>query len=134
VAEIAAILAGLDDLIEHTVIGLTTEVEANLISPPPGGTPIDLGWARAGWVPSVGKPYLGGADLDPTPAKVSVALARQAEGIQEVLAYRLTDGLAWVSSNVRYIQVLNEGHSGQSPAGFVQIAIANAVREVSARP
>jgi formaldehyde-activating enzyme involved in methanogenesis len=36
-----------------------------------------------------------------------------------------------VSNNVPYINRLNEGHSAQAPAGFVQQAVAKAVADTT---
>lgn len=124
--QIDVIMAGLDKFTEERMIALGLEVTANLQEE----TPVDIGWARAGWVPSVGKPYTGGADLDPDPGKVQIALARQAAGQSELLAFTIDAGDVFCTNNVPYIERLNEGHSTQAPAGFVQSAIVRAVRTV----
>lgn len=127
--QIDAIIAGLESHAEAICVELTLEVTALLQET----TPIHLGWARAGWVPTIGSPYQGGGDLKPDPAKVVVAMARQADAKVEVAAFKITDGDLFVTNNVRYIQVLNDGHSKQAPAGFVQAAVAQAVQTVKAR-
>jgi hypothetical protein len=118
--QIDIIMAGLDEVVESTVIRLTLQLTAALVE----NTPVDIGWARAGWVPSIGQAYEGGRDLSPDPVKVTQALVQQQQGEAKVLGYRLADGPAWVSNNVAYINRLNEGWSKQAPAGFVQSTIA----------
>ena len=101
------IMAGLDAHCEQEIVRLTSEIHATLTE----DTPIDIGWARAGWVPSIGRPYSGGADLDPDGAQVSIALGRAAQGQAELVSYNLADGDTFVTNNVPYIQRLNEGWS-----------------------
>ena len=126
--QIRAIVNGVNRLSERAVITITLDVHSNLVQPPPEGTPRDLGWAAANWVPSIGRPD------DQTPGNpqqgggVSQAQARAQRGASSVLRYRLSQGLVFVTNNVPYIQRLNDGHSRQSPAGFVQRAIEQAVR------
>ena len=52
----------------------------------------------------------------------------QQQGIAEVATqYTLDQGSVFVSNNVPYILKLNDGHSQQAPAGFIQTAIHKAV-------
>lgn len=118
--EIDVIMAGLDDLTEREVIRLTLDLTEGLVL----NTPVDIGWARAGWVPTIAKPYTGGTDLSPDPAKVATARAEQERAQGEILNYKLAQGVTWVANNVTYILPLNEGWSKQAPAGFVQSTIA----------
>ena len=80
-------------------------------------TPVDTGYARGNWRPSLNAP--AGAPisvLDPTgQATVAriVAVARQ---------YRVGQTL-YIVNNAPYIGSLNEGSSPQAPPGFVQDAI-----------
>ena len=76
------------------------------------GTPVDIGWARNNWIPSLGKPTdtpVGSRDPG-----VGAAAAAQAKGTAEVLGY----------------DVRRDGHSRQAPRGFVQRAIRKAVRSL----
>lgn len=120
-----------DDLTRFTrdsVVMLTLEVHANLVrAPSEGGTPVDTGFARANWVPSISAPVL---TIDGSREAVSQGAAQR--GLALVATqYALRDGPTYVSNNVRYIQVLNEGRSAQAPSGFVQNAVADAVRSVN---
>jgi hypothetical protein len=86
-------------------------------------TPVDTGHARRNWVPSVGEPHEG----------VVTSEAAHAAGVAAVVAYELASGSLWVSNSVPYIRRLNYGHSQQAPAGFVERAIALALRAVETR-
>lgn len=134
--QIDIIVADLDRFTRGEVIALALNVNANLRDSPPVGTPIDTGWASANWVPSVGEPFVDaaiGQVNEPTPAQVA-ARARVAEqGVNDVLSWRNQDGPIFSTNNVPYIGALNAGHSGQSPAGFVQAAIEKAVRQTYSR-
>lgn len=85
-------------------------------------TPIDTGWARANWIPSLGeasKVTVGAPDAPST--------AEQTAGLAAVLAFKLEDGRLFVSNHVPYIGRLDAGSSTQAPAGFVRTAIAKAI-------
>lgn len=123
--QIDIIVADLDDFCAEELSALALSIHENLVA----ATPIDIGWARAGWVPSVGQPYTGGLSENPTASDVAIMQARATTGQAEVLLYQLTDGDLFVTNNVEYIQALNDGWSKQAPSGFVQIAVTKSVRE-----
>lgn len=106
---------------------VTLRIHATLVSNPPKGTPIDLGWASANWWISVGAPATGNSG---TAAQGSVTAreSEQQEGIAELMSYDYTSGQTiYVSNHVAYIRRLNYGWSAQSPAGFVEAASQEAV-------
>lgn len=104
---------------------LTLEVTANLIE----DTPRDTGWARSNWIPSIGKSVDSVAG-----ARNQVNASLQQAGLSAVAStYTLRSGSVFVTNNVPYIQPLNDGHSKQAPAGFVQLAILKAVRDTFTR-
>mgnify|MGYP003117732156 FL=1 len=136
--QIDLIVTDLEKYTEGEIIALGLNLNANLRSNPPLGTPIDTGWASANWLPSVGEPnVISGEPADPregpTPAEVAARAKLAAAGENEVLAWRLKDGPIFSTNNVAYIGALNRGHSPQSPRGFVQIAIEKAIRETYSR-
>lgn len=72
-------------------------------------TPVDTGRARANWHLDIGSPSVqliapGG---DPTPSFAGYSIEKT----------------VFISNNVPYIRRLNEGHSQQAPAGFVEDSI-----------
>ncbi len=134
--QIDIIVADLDKFTRGEVIALALNINANLRSSPPLGTPIDTGWASANWVPSVGEPFSdpqAATIKEPTAGQIAARARVASEGENDVLAWRNTDGPIFSTNNVPYIQPLNDGHSNQSPRGFVQIAIEKGIRMTYSR-
>lgn len=102
----------------EVVKALILEIDANLRET----TPVKTGHARANWVPSVGAPHVGedGGEA-------------QAAGAGAIASYKLTDGPAWESNNVPYVPRLNDGHSKQAPALFIEAAIDKAIATIEQR-
>ncbi len=86
-------------------------------------TPVDTGFARSNWVPSVGAPHVG----------VVEGAAAHAAGVAGVLRFKLGDGSLWVSNATEYIQALNYGHSQQAPPLFIEAAVDRAIATIKAR-
>ena len=120
--QIRAITERLERAIARTAVKISLDVVANLTDQPPLGTPVDTGWARANWLPSIGR-----SRNAPVGTKKSVSTDAQSAGIGTLGRYRLSGGNIFISNNVPYILLLNDGSSKQSPAAFVQIAIQKAV-------
>lgn len=124
--QVRMIVDDLEGYLGDVVQGVALEVHAELVE----GTPVDLGWARANWVPGVGGP---GASSSAGKGSVSSAQAAQAAGVARVAGYRLGQGAIHVTNNVPYIEVLNGGHSMQAPAGFVSMRIEAGLARARAR-
>lgn len=105
--------------IEQVFKALTLEIDKELRI----ATPVDTGFARANWVPSVGSPSLGEVQGE----------AEHAAGVSQVLSFRLEDGSTWVCNAAEYIQRLNYGHSKQAPAMFIEAAVDRAVQAIQKR-
>ena len=124
--QVRAIVRDLERFTERLIVKITLDVTANLVET----TPVDTGWARANWVPSVGKrsrrPAESFSGRTPS-AFVQAAAAKQTAGTAQALSYKLERGRVFVTNNVKYINRLNDGYSRQAPAGFVQRAIRKAV-------
>lgn len=123
--QIAFIVADLAKFTADRLVKLAIDIQANLVE----ACPVDIGWARAGFVPTFGRPYEGGSDLDPDPSKVSAARGVQAASIAAMSAYRLKDGPLFVANNVSYIIPLVNGHSLQAPRGWVPNAIERGIQQ-----
>lgn len=121
-------VGALTSRVEQVVKAITLNVVANLRrAPAEGGTPVDTGWARANWIPSIGVPRSATAG-----SPESVSTAEQDLGVAAVAAgYRLEQGSVHVTNNVPYIQKLNAGHSPQAAEGFVQRAVVEAAKQVA---
>lgn len=118
--QVRVIMGELQRVIERVTIKITLDCTANLIET----TPVDTGWARANWIPGLNPP---GTEPLGKPDAIGPASAAQAQGTAAVAAYTLQQGRIFISNNVPYILILNDGHSNQAPAGFIQRAIEKAV-------
>ena len=81
-------------------------------------TPVDTGRARASWLPGVDSPEF---ETLP-PGQYPTPGPKEWEKAQT--------GRYYLTNNLPYIVPLNEGHSQQAPAGFVEEAVARGVRNV----
>lgn len=123
------VVAALEGFVEQIVRKLTLDIVANLVAAPSeGGTPVDTGWARANWVPEIGRARTTTAGTYAQAAAGNASTAEQQAGAAKILSWKLKQGTIHVTNNVPYIIRLNEGSSRQAPRGFVQAAIAKAVR------
>lgn len=114
----AAMRAETANIIRFITLGIDRRLRRN---PKRGGTPVDTGHARANWIPSVGDPFPGEVP--------GVSSSEHDAGVAAVLGYKLGDGPTWVTNNVSYILVLNDGWSDQQPAGFIERAIDETLAE-----
>ncbi len=124
--QITLVVTALEVFTENLIRKMALDVVANLRKAgAEGGTPVDTGWARANWIPSMG----GEPASTPSGTQESVDTAEAATqvGIGSLLGYKLLLGPVFITNNVPYILKLNDGHSGQAPVGFVQAAITAAV-------
>jgi hypothetical protein len=87
-------------------------------------TPVDTGRARGNWQATLGAPADGVVStLSPSGAE---AIA-QADAV--IATYRGGPGaVICITNNLPYIVPLNNGHSAQAPAGFVERAVASVER------
>ncbi len=120
--QIVLTIAALNRVVEQSVKQVTRDVTLHLFA----RTPLDTGWARSNWIPKIGSPF---EDAPGSRVEIGPAVAAQKKGLAQVaVKYKLRNGSVYISNNVPYIQPLNDGHSKQAPAGFVQDAILLAVR------
>lgn len=97
------------------------------------GTPVDTGFARGGWQPTIGA---AATKLRPAPASRGEArsigitgfAANNAKALQLSVSYQLSQGPVFLTNAVPYIERLNEGSSAQAPSKFVERAIEKAIR------
>lgn len=96
-------------------------------------TPVDTGFARAGWSPSVGAPDPGPEDRPSDPqvasAQASALFAAHAAAAQAIArsGANLRGQPVFLVNPVRYLEFLNQGTSAQAPAMFVERALATAL-------
>ncbi len=132
--QIQVIIGQLEEATEKVVTRLSVNITAELIE----ATPVDLGWARANWIPAIGTPFI--EDATPTSregrqAAVPSQRARQQAAVASLAtsSYSLSRGPVFLSNNVPYITRLNDGSSDQAPTGFVQAAIQRGIMSLGDR-
>lgn len=132
--QIRVVLSALDGFVETLIKKLVLDIVANFqAAPSEGGTPVDTGWARANWIPTIGDAPSTAAAPKPEGDNISVSVAslgqQQAVGVATVAAtYKLSRGAVHISNNVPYIVRLDGGSSQQAPRGFVLQGIIKALR------
>jgi hypothetical protein len=102
--------------------GMALDIHKGLVEQ----TPVDTGWARANWIPSVSRPVNKPAG---SPENVDVATSAAESGAVEVAGWTLDKGPIFISNNVPYISPLNNGSSSQAPAGFVEKTVQEEVEK-----
>ena len=118
--ETKRIIRLLDNATEKAARKLVIDIHGELVE----DTPVDTGWAMNNWMPSVNIPInktVGDSENNDPAAMLG--------GIANILSWHFEDGPAWLANNVPYIKKLNEGHSGQAPAGFVDLVIQRKVNK-----
>ena len=87
-------------------------------------TPVDTGRARANWQASIGAPETDKLDIEDPSGQETI------DKNNDVINSRERGQDIYLSNNLDYIGPLNEGHSAQAPAGFVEEAIQVGVAAV----
>lgn len=82
-------------------------------------TPVDTGRARANWLPSLDIPI-----TEPTEDTLQTVTLEETLGrTVALMATRKLGQTVFITNNVHYIGLLNNGSSEQAPKNFVMIAI-----------
>lgn len=100
--------------IERDVRRLVLDIVADLVVK----TPVDTGWARANWLPSIGSPI-----TSPAGSRTGIDSGAQARGVALIATSFKTGQTAFITNNVPYIEQLADGHSPQAEAGWVESTI-----------
>lgn len=108
----AAYKRKVDDNLEKTVRATALTVMTNIVS----NTPVDTGRARNNW----------NADINNVDTSITDQANPNTTGTEKITAalgsYKAGDTIN-ISNNLPYIRRLNEGHSKQAPANFVDKAV-----------
>ena len=96
-------------------------------------TPVDTGRARSNWQVEVGstpgatrEPYNPGEGGSTGAANAQAAID---QGKAAIATYKTGDEIH-ITNNLSYIGRLNEGHSAQAPAGYVEEAVMVAINSI----
>lgn len=118
----AGVRSSVNDAVKAYAVELTTQLNQSV-------TPFRSGQARANWQVAIGTPNEVFIKLvDAIDSKIYDA-ADVDDALQHALTTisgRQNGQVIWIFNNAPYIQRLNEGYSGQAPAGFVEQAILDA--------
>jgi hypothetical protein len=128
----------LPDRVNNLTIEVAEQLVEQLVSSPPEGTPVDTSKAMSNWQVGVEQPkrsYLDayapgkhGSTFDISQSNVMVAALA-------ALRSRKVGQVIYITNNAPYIRKLAyEGHSFQSPPGWVEAAVMNAGRFVQKLP
>lgn len=112
----------LSSIVEKNPVGNPT-LWKNPSAAPPGYVG---GRSRANWAISVSKPATTDNTVDPTGTDTTgapIGGTQLAANFGEMAAAKF-GGTIWIYNNVRYINRLEDGWSGQAPAGMVAISLA----------
>jgi len=106
----AAVIAALEQRIAMRCYEIQVNAHAELVAV----TPVDTGFARSNWQPTLDAPAEGTVTALDSPGEPP------GEGFD-------ASRIRFVTNNATYIRRLDAGHSAQAPAGFVRAALARAV-------
>ena len=89
-------------------------------------TPVDTSQALSNWIVTIGSPNVGTIDPHFYGEHGSTQKASAAQTIanaRAVLKSKKPGQSIFITNNLPYIRRLNDGHSGQAPAGFVERSV-----------
>ena len=118
------------DQIQVDIVTVTKKVAIEIFTKVTERTPVDTGRARANWNISLGSP-----DLSTTPPGTHAEFQGDPTGAATQKAQAVLGGMQqpeviWIANGLPYIARLNDGYSQQSPAAFVETAIAEVEAEI----
>lgn len=119
-------------------VEVATKVIEQLVSSPPQGTPVDTSKAESNWQVGVGRrpgAYLPAHILGAKGSTAGASAAIVMADALAALAGRKAGQVIYISNVAPYIRKLAyEGHSKQSPPGWVEASVMNAQRFVRKLP
>lgn len=128
------------------VLAYEQEISLSVIAALASDTPVDRGTARSNWQLTLGSAAMGvRAAFSPFASRWrapygsggSKGETRNQAGVvwsaSNTLKGRTADQAIYIANNLPYIEPLNEGHSPQSSAGFIQRAIIRGRGQANAR-
>ena len=123
----STVIDQLKQFIEEVKEEIGVEVTRQLID----RTPVDTGWAQSNWIGTLDRPFQTTAGTRKEAEAGRLDTRTAFEGIQSFRRNRIGQRI-WITNNVPYIVLLNQGSSRQAPPMFVETAIANGIRRALA--
>lgn len=121
-SDVKRIMIGLNKISQKGAINLALSIHGRLVEE----TPKDTGWAASNWVPQVGSPFSSTVG-----SPESIDDSQQTIGAVKLANWKFSQGPAYISNNVEYIQALNGGHSTQAPPLFVDKIVQSEVAKAN---
>lgn len=121
--QIDAVKESIRTAAKQDIIALALNIHGRLVDNPPGGTPVDTGWASNNWWLSVGSPARENTGLPGKDGSLEGRDTKAQQSAADVFSWDFSKGSIYISNNVPYINRLNNGWSKQAPAGFVDQAV-----------
>lgn len=81
-------------------------------------TPVDTGRAKGNWQVSIGDPLIG--KLETLDKEGQETVAKGLAAIADLPPYQVV----WISNNLDYIELLEDGRSKQAPNGMLKLTVA----------
>ncbi len=111
-------LIALPKLVEKNATDIVRKIGIAIGTAVIEATPVDTGYARANWQTKLRNPINN--EIDSTNVQDAVEKVKSVS-----ISFNLRDHAIWICNNVPYINALNNGHSKQAPAGFIENAVEN---------
>lgn len=126
--DITADAEDIPDIINTIVKTVASEVARAVIT----NTPVDTALARSNWLASLNEPLSNVIPPHYPGSHLGVGETANAfatiELVQNVVKAATPEQAIWLNNNVPYITILNDGHSKQAPAAFVELAIVTGIQ------
>ena len=121
----------IDDIhrvVNQKMINTAMQIHSTLRNAPPRGTPIDTRWASNNWTISLDSPRADTVGVKPKRGTHLPQSSNVDTGLVALLQFDIQKNSAiYIQNNAPYIARLNNNWSKQSPAGFVEAAIDEAM-------
>lgn len=125
-AEIGKVMDDLAKQIDLDVLTVLRKVAFDLLTKIVEKTPVDTGRARSSWKVGIGR----SANANATEGPVTSRGATLAKGEEKINSLRLPKKI-YITSNLPYMEALENNHSGQAPKGMIEISLAETKNELN---
>lgn len=105
------------EALEHELAKVQSDTTLAVLDRLLDANPVDTGWSRANWIPTVGEPDLTPKAVIGSPAQTAIGA-----GVAEIMQATNPTEDQHLSNQVPYIEALGDGHSPQAEAGWVERA------------
>ena len=126
----------LSEVIGAGIAETIRRLELTVMQTLPAATPVDTGFARGKWTPTVGA---AATNITERPGDEGAARSQGAAALEANKAkaksiastYLVKQGSVFITNTTPYVVFLDQGSSSQAPANFVSRAVQDAIASVS---